>query len=401
MSCPGIVHEVMNHKTSFVILSFKIHAPHSVATLQRSLRYCVKRYWQALLRDGVYVYTPENHVKGLGFQSFRERCGEPSLWKATMLWNESHPDEFIRASKRWENGDHLYIGLLILMTQLYNEGLLEGSVVWQLAPEVLNALTGYFRLRPQLRAYNAGEDVYDLFDSMAVLKTKFPAKEGDHPKLDIQGAVAACKEVVYERVLVGLHRAPGRKMVWVMRSANSLEVDTDKLAAEVDACLTHVSFVRFGRQARSFLSVLAQTGVPLSEAARRNLEALVVMHFQRRDVGLPPDDVAYVPLLEVYAAVVPKVSAACVDEALDFESRIASAIIDWETQWEGVIKELGLGAGSKEEAVEVVGGWLTGFKGLGDVEGAVNAIRRVMDVAMRHRKPREEKVKEEKALAAS
>jgi hypothetical protein len=124
---------------------------YAVSALQRHMNYACKAYWQPLQREGIYVYSPESLEQEAGLREFWKSSGEPSRWKATVLWNEAHPSEYIQTRHTWVNANELYISLIFLMARLHRDGLLEEAVLRQLAPELLNGLMGYVKVTPRLR----------------------------------------------------------------------------------------------------------------------------------------------------------------------------------------------------------------------------------------------------------
>jgi hypothetical protein len=189
------------------------------------MSYACKAYWQPLLREGIYVYSPESLEQEAGFKEFWKSSGEPSRWKATMLWNEAHPSEYIQTRHTWVNANELYVSLIILMARLHRDGLLEEAVLRHLVPELLNGLMDYLKVTPRLRLIyrssilQAGHgDRCSFFDACAYLKPNFPAVQGEHRKVEIQGALAACKDEVYDRILLNLHKVSGVELVRVMKS---------------------------------------------------------------------------------------------------------------------------------------------------------------------------------------
>jgi hypothetical protein len=366
--------------------------------MQNKLRYACKQFWQGLLHRGIHLYSNASLKKAVGFEAFRESCREASLWKAALLWNESHASEAIDVRVLWEDGGDLYLELLNLLAKLHREGQLEDSVVRQLVPELLQGLTGYLRMLPELSPfYRDQEGLYDLLESLAYFKTEFPAVAGDHPKLGLHGAVDACKGVVYLRVLRRLHKVSGYVTKKVMRSARLLELPTEKLSEEVSLALVGSHFRKFRRKMVLFVSELAALNISLSGEAQERFCCLVTEYFTEicGSANLPIG-MAH-PILSDYAAVAPSVSVEIVDAALEAESRNVSQAVQWTSRWAEMAQELGLQASSQEEAQEAALQVLRDKKGSGDVQAAVDAMRRVTDAALHHLKQTDAKSLKEEA----
>jgi hypothetical protein len=351
--------------------------------LQRKLEYPCRPLLQTLLDRGVHYYSGACLQRTAGFQEFRESLGDVGPWKAAMLWNEAHPTESITVRKFGSADDNLCILLLISIAKFHRAGFLDDSAARRLAPELLQALTGYYRLVPRLKEFTSIKDgFHELFNSIAYMREALPPLPDDHPKLDVHGAIDACKEVLYSRVLHRMHQLPSVRTVWLMRSAVTLELPNDKLTEELNLCLIGPHYRKLKFKARGFVAALVACKVRLSEGAQEKLCEVVTEHLsEAHGSGNLPTGLAY-PFLLDYATMVTRVPVETVDAALEAEGRSVSVAVDWEGRWGEMAQELGVGGGSQEDAQAAVLQILRDWKGTGDVGGAVDAMRPVTDAAL-------------------